>query len=109
MLKRLADKRNMLKKEIMYYLAKFLLFLRFKFMFSERATKNDKIFFVCLNLVSNHQMDGEDFIFFVDFLENMIFKLIYINKTFIVKSSQYNCICKKNHLTVEQSLVFADV
>ena len=50
-----------------------------KFMFSKKATKFDKIFSIDLMLCSNCQIDGEDF---VAFLENMnftlrIFLLIY--------------------------------
>ena len=41
-----------------------------KFTFSEKATKIDKIFTINLTLCSNHQIDGEDF---VAFLENMNF------------------------------------
>ena len=44
-----------------------------KFTFSEKATKIDKIFTVNLTVCSNCQMDGEDFVIFFAFLENMNF------------------------------------
>ena len=46
-----------------------------KFMFSEKATKIDKIFTVNLTVCSNHQIDYEDF---VAFLENMNFIMAYV-------------------------------
>ena len=42
-----------------------------KFMFSKKTTKNYQIFIVDLTL--KLQINGEDFVIFVDFLENMNF------------------------------------
>mgnify|MGYP006975644267 CR=1 FL=1 len=44
-----------------------------KVTFSEKATKIDKIVTVNLTVCSNRQIDGEDFIIFVVFLENKNF------------------------------------
>ena len=44
-----------------------------KFMFSKKATKIDEIFTVDLTLCSKCQIDGEDFVNFVAFLENKNF------------------------------------
>ena len=41
-----------------------------KFMFSKKATKIDEIFTADLTLCSKCQIDGEDFVIFVAFLEN---------------------------------------
>ena len=45
-----------------------------KFMFSKKATKIDEIFTVDLTLFSKCQIEGEDFVNFLAFLENMNFK-----------------------------------
>ena len=45
-----------------------------KFTFSEQATKMNKIFTVNLTVSSNCQINGEDFVIFVAFLENMNLK-----------------------------------
>ena len=45
-------------------------------MFFKKATKVDKIFTVNLMLCSKHQIDGEDFVIFMAFLENMNFNKI---------------------------------
>ena len=50
-----------------------------KFILSRKATKIDKIFTVNLTLCSKRQIEGEDFVKFVAFLENMNFK--YVAKT----------------------------
>ena len=50
-----------------------------KFTFSEKATKNDKIFTFNLTVCSNCQIDGEDFVIFEAFLENMNFNTAAIN------------------------------
>ena len=43
-------------------------------MFSKKATKNDEIFTADLTFtISKCQIDGENFIFFVAFLENVNF------------------------------------
>ena len=42
-------------------------------MISKKATKIDKIFIVNLTVSSNRQIDGEDFVNFVAFLEKMNF------------------------------------
>ena len=42
-------------------------------MFSKKATKNYKIFTVDLTLTNKRQIDVEDFVIFVAFLENMNF------------------------------------
>ena len=47
-----------------------------KFAFSKKATKFDKIFTVDLTLTTYCQIDGEDFIIFVAFLENTNFIII---------------------------------
>ena len=44
-----------------------------KFMFSTKATKIDEIFTVNLTLRIESQINGEDFIIFVAFLENTNF------------------------------------
>ena len=44
-----------------------------KVIFSKKATKIEKIFTVFLTLCSKCQIDGEDFVIFVAFLENMNF------------------------------------
>ena len=44
-----------------------------KFMFFKKTTKFDKIFTVDLTLCSKYQIDREDFVNFVAFLENMNF------------------------------------
>ena len=44
-------------------------FLLVKFMFSKKATKND------LTVTTYCQIDGEDFVIFVAFLENTNFKV----------------------------------
>ena len=44
-----------------------------KFMFSKKAVKFEEIFTVDLTVCSNCQMDGEDFVIFFAFLENMNF------------------------------------
>ena len=44
-----------------------------KFTFSEKATKIDKIFTDNLTVCSNCRINGEDFVNFVAFLENMNF------------------------------------
>ena len=43
-------------------------------MFSKKATKIDEIFTVDLTICSKCQIDGEDFLIFVAFLENTNFK-----------------------------------
>ena len=55
-----------------------------KFTFSEKVTKIDKIFTVNLTVCSNCQIDGEDFINFVAFLENMNFKMPYMVQNFLM-------------------------
>ena len=47
-------------------------------MFSKKATKNYKIFTADLTLTNKRQIDGEDFVIFVAFLENMNFTSIEI-------------------------------
>ena len=42
-------------------------------MFSKKATKIDEIFIVDLTLCSKCQIDGENFVIFLAFLENMNF------------------------------------
>ena len=44
-------------------------------MFSKKATKIDEIFTVDLTVCSNCQIDGEDFVIFVAFLQNMNFNM----------------------------------
>ena len=44
-----------------------------KFMLSKKATKIDQIFIVDLTLCSKCQIDGEDFVNFMAFLENTKF------------------------------------
>ena len=44
-----------------------------KFLFSKKATKMDEIFTVNLTVYSNCQIDDEDFVIFLAFLENMDF------------------------------------
>ena len=44
-----------------------------KFMFSKKATKIDEIFTVNLTLCGKCQIDSEDFVIFVAFLENTNF------------------------------------
>ena len=44
-----------------------------KFMFYKKATKIDEIFIMDLTLCSKCQIDGEDFVNFVAFLENTNF------------------------------------
>ena len=46
-----------------------------KLMFSKKAAKFDEIFTVDLTTCSKCQIDGEDFINFCGFLENMNFKI----------------------------------
>ena len=53
-------------------------------MFSKKAKKIDEIFTVDLTICSNCQIDGEDFIIFVAFLENMNF----INIEFMISNHQ---------------------
>ena len=45
-----------------------------KFKFSKKATKIDEILAVDLTLCSRRQIDNEDFVIFLPFLENMNFK-----------------------------------
>ena len=47
-------------------------------MFSKKATKIEEIFTSDLTLCSKRQIDGEDFVIFRGFLENMNFKFRYI-------------------------------
>ena len=49
-------------------------FIYLKFIFSKKATKIDEIFTVDLTLYSKCQIEGEDFVDFVAFLENTNFK-----------------------------------
>ena len=44
-------------------------------MFSKKATKIDEIFTVDMTLCSKSQIDNENFVIFVAFLENMNFTL----------------------------------
>ena len=44
-----------------------------KFIFSKKATKTDEIFTVDLTVTTNCQMDGEDFVNFLAFSENVNF------------------------------------
>ena len=44
-------------------------------MFSKKATKIEEIFTVYLTLCSKCQIDGEDFVNFVAFLENINFSI----------------------------------
>ena len=50
--------------------------MRVKFMFSKKAAKIDKIFTVDLMVTTYCQIDGEDFVNFVAFSENVNFKLL---------------------------------
>ena len=47
-----------------------------KFIFSKKATKFDEIFTIDLTLYSKCQIDGEDFVNFCGFLENMNFTYV---------------------------------
>ena len=55
-------------------------------MFSKKATKFDKIFTVNLTLSSKCQIDGEDFVNFVAFLENMNFNICMQEDTLVCVS-----------------------
>ena len=47
-----------------------------KFLFSKKATKIDKLFTINLTLCSKCQINGEDFVNFVVFIENTNFTFV---------------------------------
>ena len=49
-------------------------------MFSKKATKIDEIFTVDLTLCSKCQIDGEDFVIFVAFLENTLIQNFFFTQ-----------------------------
>ena len=51
-----------------------------KFMFSKKVTKIDEIFTVDLTVTTYCQIDGEDFVNFVAFSENVNFDLKYLRQ-----------------------------
>ena len=68
----------------MYYLIKYTIKNdMLKFMFSKKATKIDEIFTVDLTLTTYCQIDGEDFVIFVAFLENINFNMSFFIVYFI--------------------------
>ena len=67
-------------------------------MFSQKATKFDKIFTINLTLCSNYQIDGEDF---VAPLENMNFKPWLLLKTGHQTHTHKNQQCKSRAILGE--------